>query len=393
MPDGQSEVKIVVKDLVDRGGIGYTYRVLVTPAETGFQLAINDDQIAIPRGSTALIPVTVSRAGYKGPIAIEVLGIPGDGGLKTFAGTVAAGQTSGLVGLTAATDAADFAGEIQVVGKGDQGQVVAASKTIVFAEQTITHEGFGMGGTIPSYARPVLSLTAGVIKPGPILINPEPAKLVVPQGSTVDLKLRVDRTAKEKKKYKLAALLPPTGLSVPELEIGETSTAATAKLTVAPDAPLGTAKLGLVAQSASQGAASGRRRGAGARNSATPESTPPSIAAALIEVEVVRPATLELAEKEVTLTPGSTATLSGKVTRAAPFDGEIDIKLDKLPDGITAEKIKVPANASAFTLTITAAANARATEAVAGTILVYKFGQKEFTDAPGPLRLKVMAKK
>ena len=33
MPPGQSEVKLVVKDLMDRGGVGFTYRLVVTPVE------------------------------------------------------------------------------------------------------------------------------------------------------------------------------------------------------------------------------------------------------------------------------------------------------------------------------------------------------------------------
>ena len=56
---------------------------------------------------------------------------------------------------------------MQGLGKGENGQTVAASQTIVFAQQTISTPGFGMAGTIPSYTRPFISLTAAVIKPGP----------------------------------------------------------------------------------------------------------------------------------------------------------------------------------------------------------------------------------
>ena len=66
-----------------------------------------------------------------------------------------------------------------------------------------------MGGTIPSYARPFVSLTAAVTRPGPILLNHEASKIVVPQGSTVEVPLRVVRTVEEKKTYKLTALSPP----------------------------------------------------------------------------------------------------------------------------------------------------------------------------------------
>ena len=293
MPPGQREVKLVVKDLMDRGGAGFTYRVVVKPVETAFQLGLNEDHVAIPRAGTALIPVTVARAGYNGPIALDVLGIPANGGVRVFPGTVPAGQAGGVVGLEAAADSTFEARDVQVVGKAEDGQAVAASRTIVFAEQTISTPGFGMAGTIPSYARPFVSLTAAVIKPGPILLHPEPSKLMLPRGSTVVVPVQVVRSTREKAKYTLAALSPPTGLSVTESEIGETATSAAVKITAAADAPLGPLTVALVAQAPTKGGTAAARRGAGAatrKGAATPPPSPPAVAAAMIAVEVVRPA-------------------------------------------------------------------------------------------------------
>src|SRR5262249_16415666 len=155
--------------------------------------------------------------------------------------------------------------EAQVVGKGTQGQTVAASRTIVFAQQTISTPGFGMAGTIPSYTRPLVSLASAVIKPGPIGLNPEASELAGPQGSGGEIPIQVVRTtgAEKEKKYKLAALSPPNGLSVAELEIGETGTSAAVKVTAAADAPLGPLTVGLVASAPSQGGAPAARRGTG----------------------------------------------------------------------------------------------------------------------------------
>ena len=108
----------MVKDLVDRGGVGFTYRVVVTPVETAFQLSLNDEQVAVPRGGTALIPVTVTRGGYNGPIALDILGIPVEGGVTVLPGIVPAGQTSGVVGLKADAESTLHAREVQIVGKG-----------------------------------------------------------------------------------------------------------------------------------------------------------------------------------------------------------------------------------------------------------------------------------
>jgi hypothetical protein len=289
MPSGQDEVTLVVKDLMDRGGVGFTYRLVVTPVEHDFQLSLDDDQVGIPRGGTALIPVTVTRKGYRGPIALDVRGVRADDRITVIPGTVPAGQTSGVVGLKAAADGAFLAHEVQVVGTGEEGRTVAASRTIVFAQQTIATPGFGMSGTIPSYARPFVSLTAVVTRPGPILLDVVGAKIVVPRGGTVELPVQVVRIVKEKKAYALAALSPPPGLSMAASPIGAGATSATVKVTAAADAPLGPSVLALVAQDPSRRAAPARRKGGDDEDAPPPPQPPPPVAATMFAVEVIQP--------------------------------------------------------------------------------------------------------
>jgi hypothetical protein len=198
-------------------------------------------------------------------------------------GTVPAGQTVGVVGLKADAASHFDVRDVQVVGKGHDGQAVAASRTVVFAQQTISTPGFGMSGTIPSYGRPFIGVTAAVTRPGPIVLNPGAAKLVVPQGGTVEAALQIVWQGDEKAKYQLDAFSPPTGLSVAATEVGEGSTRATVKVKAAADAPLGPLTLGLVAHPPG-------RSDAGARQGDGPQSPPPAVAAALIAVEVVHTA-------------------------------------------------------------------------------------------------------
>lgn len=277
MPSGQDEVRIVVKDLMDRGGIGFPYRLVVEPAEGAFQLTTDADQVAIPRGGIALIPVTVTRKGYAGPIDLEIRGLPPGGGVTAFPGKVPAGQTAGLLGLKADPGTHFEPRDLQVVGQGRDGQTVAASRTIVFAQQTISTPGFGMAGTIPSYWRPFHSLTAAVVRPGPIALKPGAARLVVSQGDTVELPIEILRSGGDKATYQLAALSPPTGLVVAATEVGESSTQARVKVSATKDAAPGPVTLGLVANPA------------GRQDSRPTSSQTPAIAAAMIAVEVVRP--------------------------------------------------------------------------------------------------------
>jgi hypothetical protein len=295
MPAGQTEVKLVVKDLVDRGGVGFTYRLVVKPVATAFELALVDEHVAIPRGGTALIPVTVTRSGYNGPIALDVIGVPANCGVKVLPNTVPAGQTSGVVGLKAAANSKFEAREVQIVGKGDDGRIVAASSRTVFAQQTISTPGFGMAGTIPSYTRPTVSFMSALTMAGKFVLNQSESKAVLPQGTTVVIPLEIVWTTKEKTKYKLSALSPPTGLSVAESALGETDSSTMVKVTAARDAPVGVHMVALVATAAPAGGDRASRRGTESENR-RPPAPPPAAAAAMIAVEVVRPANLKLGD-------------------------------------------------------------------------------------------------
>ncbi len=277
MPPGQDEVRIVVKDLMDRGGVGFPYRLIVEPAEVAFQLTLEDDQVAIQRGGTALIRVNIARGGYAGPIDLDIRGLAPRGGVTAIPGVIPAGQALGLVGLKADPASRFDTREIQVVGKGLSGQAVAASRTIVFAQQTMSTPGFGMTGTIPGYWRRFVSVTAAVAPPGPITLYAGEAKLVVPQGGTVEVLVHIVRDGAATAKYQIVALAPPTGLSVTSLAVDESTASAAVTVTAAADAPLGPFALGLVATPA------------GLKEPGPPSSAS-VIASALIPVEVVRPA-------------------------------------------------------------------------------------------------------
>ncbi len=197
--------------------------------------------------------------------------------MTAIPGVIPAGQALGLVGLKADPASRFDTHDIQVVGKGSNGQAVAATRTIVFAQQTSSVPGFGMTGTIPGYWRPFVSLTAAVTRPGPIALNAGEVKLVVPQGGTVEVPVQIVWDGAATAKYQIVAFAPPTGLSVTSSEVGESNTSAAVRVTAAADTPLGPLTLGLLATPAGL-------------KDAGPLSSASAIASALIPVDVVRPA-------------------------------------------------------------------------------------------------------
>ena len=98
VPGGTNEITLVMRDLEDRGGVGFPYRIVVEPLFPDFQLVLNESQVSVPRGGTAAVGVTVQRKGYSGPITVTVADPPA--GLTVRPGTIAAGQTTGVLSLS-----------------------------------------------------------------------------------------------------------------------------------------------------------------------------------------------------------------------------------------------------------------------------------------------------
>ena len=167
--------------------------------------------------------MNIARGAYAGPIDLDIRGLAPKGGVTAIPGVIPAGQALGLVGLKADPASRFDTQDIQVVGKRLSGQAVAAARTIVFAQQTSSTPGFGMTGTIPGYWRPFVSLTAAVTRPGPIALYAGDAKLVVPQGGTVEVPVHIVRDGAATAKFQIVALAPPTGLSVTSSEVIEST--------------------------------------------------------------------------------------------------------------------------------------------------------------------------
>ena len=76
VPGGTSELSLLVRDLEGRGGVGFPYRIVVTPTIPGFGLEPNEPQVSVPRGGTVALGVTVTRQGYNEVITVTVADPP-----------------------------------------------------------------------------------------------------------------------------------------------------------------------------------------------------------------------------------------------------------------------------------------------------------------------------
>ena len=103
-PAARPKSALVVRDLEGRGGVGFPYRIVVTPIVPGFDLQANEPQVSIPRGGTAVLGVTAARQGYNGPIIVTVADPPA--GLTCPTGHDRPGQNVGALSISAAPTAA-----------------------------------------------------------------------------------------------------------------------------------------------------------------------------------------------------------------------------------------------------------------------------------------------
>lgn len=104
VPEKMDSLVISLRDLQRRGGADFTYRVVVRDLGRPSATATTDtDRWNVPAGGTLLVPFTIARQAYDGPIALEFADLPP--GVQARGLAIAPGATQGLVSLTAAATA------------------------------------------------------------------------------------------------------------------------------------------------------------------------------------------------------------------------------------------------------------------------------------------------
>jgi hypothetical protein len=365
VPAGLTEVTLALRDLEARGGTGFPYRITVVPATPTFELSLNDPEVSVPKGGTASVPVTIVRKGYNGPITLKLLDPPP--GLTARPGTVADGQTVGVLTLSAAADATFGLVSLNVVGEGAGPTgpfTVKAGKTITYAQQAI----------LPTNVETQVGLAAAPAGPLPLSLDAPAGPIEVAHGFGVPVPVKAVRGKDGAGALAVTALPLPPGLTVPKATIAEKAGDANVTVTTTADVPLGKMTVGL--------AAKGKVAG-----------TEQTFAVPAVTIEVVRPAAVELSKPAVEVKAGETIEVQGKVVRRGGFKEEVTVKADGLPAGVKAEPVKLAADASEFTLKLVADAKAAAATASAKVTPAFQVNKKDYPSPAAPLAVKVLPAK
>jgi hypothetical protein len=365
IPGGTNEITLVIRDLEGRGGIGFPYRIVVEPLFPDFQLVSNESELSVPRGGTAAVEVTVQRRGLSGPITVTVADPPA--GLNVRPGVIAAGQTTGVVSFSAATDAAFPAAPIKLVARaqGVNGPFERlAFKPVVYAQQpplptcTITEYGLVIA---PALAQPVT-------------LDTPSASIEVAHGLSATIPVKVTRTKGWDGALVISPLSLPPGLTIADATIAEKAAEGKVAVKTAVSVPLGTMTIGLHAKGKFDGAE---------RTFALPAVT----------LAVVPPATVELAAPSLEIKPGATALVNGKIVRKGSFDGPVTVTINGLPTGLKAEPVIMPAATADFAVKIVADAKAAPSSAATQVAIAYQIEKKDYSILPAKLTVKVLPNK
>lgn len=96
VPAGVNVILVGLKDLHNRGGENFVYRLTIVPInQPDFSLTLLEDRQQLPRGGAAIVRVRANRAGYNGPIKLTLAGAPA--GAMISGDEIPAGTTDTLL--------------------------------------------------------------------------------------------------------------------------------------------------------------------------------------------------------------------------------------------------------------------------------------------------------
>lgn len=350
VPAGMLSLQVGVKDMQDRGGAEFLYRIEIRDAAVpDFSLSVAVDRLNIPAGGTQVLQVQATRLGYNGPIDLNFAGLPS--GITVNGNKIAEGAVIALVTLTANADVSGAGSLVQISGTAT-GLPQPVSRLALTPDlpasqiQPQFKQQLAVGVTSAS---PIQFAWQGNPADNLVLGDKLPAKLAVTRTGPTPGNVRVrllttqptpKKTIKENNQDKVVddvnSALRLEG--TPELKATETELVA--NILVPADLPQRGWDLVLIADLLA----------------ADNKTVVSSIAAPVRSLSPVSPFQIELTSSnsaEGKAGAGDTGKLVGKIQRVASFKLPIVVTLENLPKGYTAPQVIIPADRAEFELPLT----------------------------------------
>jgi hypothetical protein len=207
-PPADGDYILRIRDLNSKGGDTFVYYIEADLARPDFTVRCDPDKAMIgPGSSTAWYVHVVRSGGFDGPVTVEVKGLPK--GVTVNPLTIPPSMTQGLLVLTAAVDAPQEAGNVQVVGTGTVKTAAGKEEKLV---RTVTpnQEIYLPGGGRGRFDTVLHSVA--VTEPSDILkIDVSPSMITLKPGEEVKIDVTVTRRPDYDKSISLDVMLRHLG--------------------------------------------------------------------------------------------------------------------------------------------------------------------------------------
>jgi hypothetical protein len=332
---------LIIEDLLEHGGPEFTYRITATQPKPDFQVKVINDTPRLSRGGRVPVRCELARQNnFNGPVRINAVGLPSGLHAEPLVLT-AYDPAAGLLFISAAVDAP--------VGTAD----LKLEATSVIDGKTVTHRVAAFAGD-----RGVKAAYITVLEEAPFLIYSGNLLATVEQDQSMKLEALIERRDGFSGEIKVslegfsAGREPATksfDFQPVTIKANESSGVISAKAKL--DSEVGARMVVLRGDATINGQA------------VTQYSAPFPVATSEIPFML----TTTLKRVVVTAVPAGSqsaaneAVFQVKANRRAGFNGEIELKLEGIPEGISATVDKIPASGGEATVKLLASEKVVAT--------------------------------
>ncbi|MFP6582710.1 MAG: PPC domain-containing protein [Candidatus Hydrogenedentota bacterium] len=320
---------ITIYDQLKRGGEAFAYRVELTPIKPKLTISqrLNEQAlITVAKGNRAALYLGITRSDFDSPVQLLFENLPE--GVEVTYTEVPNGQTQLPILLTASSEAPLVGSRLGVNATGKKGEETINGS--LYQSQPVV---FGRNKTVIMDTK-LRVLAMATVDHVPFKIDIIPAKTPVIRGSSKDLKVVVTRDEGFTKPIQMTVPMYPSGLNGGTLTIPEGASEAIFTVESKSNAPLG--ELKIIAVATSEGY---------------------SVATQFVPIQI-EDKWLNLEVGELRLEQGTEVSVSVKVTLAKEFDGEFDVRMYRLPKGVSAPDQKITKASTEVTFPLTIAADA-----------------------------------
>ncbi|HEY5315830.1 MAG TPA: PPC domain-containing protein [Pirellulales bacterium] len=220
--------RLMVEDLLNRGGPEQVYRVEFSRYEPGFSLSIDDEKISVPYKGVLALKVAAVRRGYNGAIELKLTGKDLPFAPQTT--TIAAGKKDAvfIVPLPPGVEPGRH-GLCQIVG---QAKIDGKDFSTVARNTAALHAALSALATLPPDLDGWLAYGVGQVLPDFFKLKPDATTINYPQlVGTASLKIKATRVGKFADAITLTVEGLPLGISLKPVSIAKGKTEATLEFT------------------------------------------------------------------------------------------------------------------------------------------------------------------